>query len=111
MAYYPVFLELRGKRCLVVGSSQEADRRAEGLAGSGAEVMRCTAAAGLPGAAQLEAVTLVFFCEPDDERLQDAVSWARGKGCLVTVSDRAEFGTLTRGVLPRPFRRLPPGCV
>ncbi len=97
MAYYPVFLELKGKSCLVVGQGPEADRRAEGLAGSGAEVMRCTAAAGLPGAAQLEAVTLVFFCEPDDERLQDAVSRARGKGCLVTVSDRAEFSDFVMG--------------
>ena len=97
MAYYPVFLELKGKSCLVVGQGPEADRRAEGLAGSGAEVMRCTAAAGLPGPAQLDAMALVFFCEPDDEGLGEAIGQARGKGCLVTISDRAELSDFVMG--------------
>ena len=38
MAYYPVFLEMNGRACLVVGGGQVAARKAEGLLAAGARV-------------------------------------------------------------------------
>ena len=32
MAYYPVFIEMEGRRCLVIGGGREAQRKVEGLA-------------------------------------------------------------------------------
>ncbi|HOF87703.1 MAG TPA: bifunctional precorrin-2 dehydrogenase/sirohydrochlorin ferrochelatase [Armatimonadota bacterium] len=38
-AYYPLFLDVRGKRCLVVGAGTVALRKVEGLREAGAEVL------------------------------------------------------------------------
>ena len=38
MAYYPIFLELKGRPCLVVGGGQVAARKVEGLLAAGARV-------------------------------------------------------------------------
>jgi precorrin-2 dehydrogenase/sirohydrochlorin ferrochelatase len=38
MSYYPIFLDLRGKRCLVVGGGEIATRKIEGLLQAGASV-------------------------------------------------------------------------
>ncbi len=38
MAYYPIFLELEGRRCLVVGGGAVSQRKVEGLLGAGARV-------------------------------------------------------------------------
>ncbi len=38
MAYYPVFLELGGRRCLVIGGGREAQRKVDGLLAAGGRV-------------------------------------------------------------------------
>lgn len=38
MAYYPVFIEMEGRPCLVIGGGKEAQKKAEGLLGAGARV-------------------------------------------------------------------------
>ena len=38
MAYYPIFLELQDRRCLVVGGGAIGQRKVEGLLGAGAKV-------------------------------------------------------------------------
>ncbi len=38
MGYYPLFLEMKGRRCLVVGGGQVAARKVEGLLAAGASV-------------------------------------------------------------------------
>ncbi len=38
MAYYPLFLDMKGRRCLVVGGGQVAARKVEGLLAAGASV-------------------------------------------------------------------------
>ena len=39
MGYYPIFLDLQGKRCLVVGGGEVATRKVQGLFEAGAEVI------------------------------------------------------------------------
>ena len=38
MAYYPIFVEMAGRRCLVIGGGREAQRKVEGLLAGGALV-------------------------------------------------------------------------
>jgi siroheme synthase-like protein len=38
MAYYPIFVEMQGRRCLVIGGGHEAQRKVEGLLAGGALV-------------------------------------------------------------------------
>jgi siroheme synthase-like protein len=38
MAYYPIFVEMQGRRCVVIGGGREAQRKVEGLLAAGAKV-------------------------------------------------------------------------
>ncbi|MGB2694930.1 MAG: bifunctional precorrin-2 dehydrogenase/sirohydrochlorin ferrochelatase, partial [Dehalococcoidia bacterium] len=38
MAYYPIFVEMAERRCLVIGGGREAQRKVEGLLGAGGRV-------------------------------------------------------------------------
>ena len=37
-SYYPVYLDLRGRRCLIIGGGAEAERKSQGLVECGAQV-------------------------------------------------------------------------
>lgn len=54
MKYYPVCLQIEGRRCLVVGGGKVAERKALGLLGSGA-IVTVISPDLTPGLAQLEA--------------------------------------------------------
>ena len=38
MSYYPIFLDLRGRRCIIIGGGAVAQRKIEGLLAAGAEI-------------------------------------------------------------------------
>jgi siroheme synthase-like protein len=38
MSYYPIFLDLKGRRCIVIGGGAVAERKVEGLLAAGAEI-------------------------------------------------------------------------
>jgi precorrin-2 dehydrogenase/sirohydrochlorin ferrochelatase len=38
MSYYPIFLDLQGRRCIVIGGGAVAERKVEGLLAAGAEI-------------------------------------------------------------------------
>ncbi len=61
--WFPVALKLRGRRCLVVGSSEEAATRARALAEAGAEVVELTQFSP----ADLDGVWLAVLADRDPE--------------------------------------------
>jgi precorrin-2 dehydrogenase/sirohydrochlorin ferrochelatase len=111
--YYPVFLDLRGARCLVVGGGKVARRKVEGLLEAGAAVtVVAPVVVPLPAGVEihrrgyisedLDGVTLVIAAT-DDPVLNARVSHeARARGMWVNVVDDPEQCTV---VFPAVVRR------
>jgi precorrin-2 dehydrogenase/sirohydrochlorin ferrochelatase len=117
-AYYPVFLDLRGKPCVVVGGGRVAERKALALLAAGARLtvvspaltvrlrkekdggrLRHVERAFRPG--DLRGAFLVIAAT-DDEKVNEAV--AARKDLLVNVVDRPEHCTF---IVPASVRRGP----
>ena len=117
-AYYPVFLDLRGKSCVVVGGGRVAERKALALLAAGARLtvvspaltarlrkekdrgsLRHVGRAFRPG--DLTGAFLVIAAT-DDERVNEAV--AARKDLLVNVVDQPERCTF---IVPASVRRGP----
>jgi uroporphyrin-III C-methyltransferase/precorrin-2 dehydrogenase/sirohydrochlorin ferrochelatase len=83
MRYYPLFLDLRGQRCLVVGEGPMAEEKVRGLRRSGALVERSSLFK--PGS--LDRVRLVIDASGDSQI--GALVWAEAErlGVLVNVVD------------------------
>lgn len=119
MRYYPVQLDIRGRRCLVVGGGGVGTRKAEGLIACGAAVtvvapeahgrLKELAAAGRIALAErafrpedLAGVFLVIGAT-DDEQLNRRVSEeAERRGILCNIADRPEACSF---ILPAVVRR------
>lgn len=84
MEYFPVFLDLRNRRALVVGEGEAATRKAEALARAGAEVRR----AARFDPADLDGVALAIGAEAPDDDLVALSAAAQGRGIPVNVVDR-----------------------
>lgn len=119
MAYYPIFLNLEGKKCVVVGGGEVALRKVRALLDSGARVVVVSPTLN-PDLAQLARVETISLIsreyEPKD--LKDAVivvaatdiaevnqniaKKARKHGILVNVVDRPEESDF---IMPSLVRR------
>jgi len=84
--YYPLFLDLRGQRCLVIGEGPLADEKAAGLRRSGAAVQR--SAGFVPDS--LEGVRLVIDASGDEAVGRQVWEEAERRGVLVNVVDVPE---------------------
>ena len=116
--YYPVMLDLRGERCLVVGGGEVALRKAKGLLGTGAKVtvvapMIDERLRGLAGATveerpfratDLHGVRLAVVATDDATLNRTVARDARDLGVLVNVVD---CPALCSFILPATLKRGP----
>jgi siroheme synthase-like protein len=82
---YPIFVEVRGRRVVVVGDGPEARHKARGLAELGADVVRANGADFDP--AVLEAALLVIVSTGHRDRDREIATVARERGLLVNTVD------------------------
>jgi uroporphyrin-III C-methyltransferase/precorrin-2 dehydrogenase/sirohydrochlorin ferrochelatase len=119
MRYFPLFLDLRGRRVLVVGRGAAAAQKAKLAQEAGATVVRvasgvaaCNGARGAPGPAwsgrfaakDLQGCALVFVCGADPATARRVSRAAKQRGVAVNVQDRAELSTF---VMPAILDRDP----
>ena len=98
--HYPIYLDLAGRRCLVVGAGPEADRRAAALRRSGADVV--TTPHFRP--ADLDGCALAIVTEPDLGIGEIVSRAAQARGILVNVMDRPELCSF---IMPAVIDRAP----
>lgn len=102
-AWYPVFLDLRGRRCVVAGGGAVAARKAAGLLAAGAEVtvvapVMCGEIAGCGArlerrecvAEDFRGAGLVFVAVDDPAASRRLAGEARAQGAWVNVADTPE---------------------
>ena len=106
MGYYPVFLDLRARKCVVIGQGAEAERKALGLMEAGAVVTlvgadpsadldalaaqgKITLAKRSYGEGDLEGAFLAIAATPGDAGLTRRVAAeAKARGVLLNAMDR-----------------------
>ena len=84
MRYLPIFLDIRGKRALVLGHGETADRKAEALRRAGAEVL--FADSYTP--ALLDGIVLAIGAEASDSDLELLSADAKARFLPVNVVDK-----------------------
>jgi uroporphyrin-III C-methyltransferase/precorrin-2 dehydrogenase/sirohydrochlorin ferrochelatase len=89
MAYVPIFLNLSGRRVLLLGAGQAADRRAEAYAAAGAEVIRAAAF----HIADLQNCALAVAAGADEHQAIALSAAARAQNIPVNVQDRPDLST------------------
>lgn len=119
MGYYPIFLELAGRACLVIGGGAVAERKVMGLLAAGASVTVISPALNPPLAAlaragrvrhvarqycpgDLAGSRLVFVAAGDSEVKAAAVREGRDRGVWVNAADDP---ALCDFILPAVLRR------
>ena len=85
MRHFPIFLDLRGRRALLVGSGDAAERKAALLRAAGADVVRAERFEHLAGCA------VAVGAGADDAELRALSAAAQAAGVPVNVVDRPEL--------------------
>jgi uroporphyrin-III C-methyltransferase / precorrin-2 dehydrogenase / sirohydrochlorin ferrochelatase len=121
LRFLPIFFDIRGRRCLVVGGGEIGARKAGLLLRAGADVYVCDPALGetlsqLRAAKQvqhyaerfriemLEGCVLVFAATGDEQTNRQVSEAARARGIPVNVVDRPELCTF---IMPSIVDRSP----
>ncbi|WP_253736102.1 siroheme synthase CysG [Granulibacter bethesdensis] len=87
MRHYPAFMDIIGRKALVIGQGESADRKAQALRRAGAEVnISPTFKPGL-----LDGCTIAIGAEATDEDLQALSRTAIERGIPVNIVDRPEL--------------------
>jgi uroporphyrin-III C-methyltransferase / precorrin-2 dehydrogenase / sirohydrochlorin ferrochelatase len=102
MDYFPIFLDLRRRRCLVVGGGEAASRKAAGLRQAGAEVVMLLPEEFAPAA--LEGVALVMVAGAS-LAAAEAIARAAATRCIpVNVMDEPHLCSF---IMPAIVDRAP----
>jgi precorrin-2 dehydrogenase/sirohydrochlorin ferrochelatase len=102
VGYYAAYLDVTGKRCLVIGEGKAADDKVAGLEASGARVVRLGAEAYRDE--ELDGCFLVIDASLDDDLGVRVANAARFRRVLVNVLDRP---ALCDFIAPALVRRGP----
>ncbi len=119
MPYYPIFLELTGRRCLVIGGGFIATQKAKALVACGGKVtvVSPTLGAGLRRLlkerkirwrrhrfirSDLKGVELVVAATDDQPVNKQAARWAKRKSLLINVVDQPKLCSF---IVPSEVRR------
>jgi uroporphyrin-III C-methyltransferase / precorrin-2 dehydrogenase / sirohydrochlorin ferrochelatase len=102
MRYYPVFLDLAGQRCIVLGDGKFATEKASALGEAGADVRVIASRDYRPGV--LAGARLVVDASEDPEINRQSWQEAEEAGILINVVDRPER---CRFIAPAIVRRDP----
>lgn len=119
MPYYPVNLDLRNRKCVVVGGGAVAERKVQSLLGFGAAVLVVSPAltprlSELAAAGRIDHIEAEYHAEPlddaflvigatDDRETNKRISLdAQGRGILVNIVDDRELSTF---FVPASVRR------
>lgn len=86
MRYYPVFIDLEGQSCVVIGDGKLAAEKAAGLRAAGADVRAISSLDYRPGV--LAGARLVVDASDDPEINRRAWQEAEAAGILINVVDR-----------------------
>lgn len=84
MRHFPIFMDLQGRRAVVLGQGEAADRKADALRRCGANVMQATVFTG----DLLDECAVAIGAEAPEEELLAMVSAANARGVPVNVVDR-----------------------
>lgn len=84
MRHFPAFLDLQGRACLVIGSTEEAQRKAQVLRDSGADVTAMDDVTAAP----MRAYALAVVATGDLDRDAEAVARLKPSVTLINVVDR-----------------------
>ena len=119
MSYYPIFLDLTGRHCVVIGGGVVAERKIEGLVAAGADVTVVSPelSAGIRlrlvensikhvarkyQSGDLEGYTLAFVATGDEVTARAVFFEARSRGIWVNCADAPNYCDF---ILPAVIRR------